>query len=82
MIIPIMDPDSTSVNKKTIFVAGLSPATTENALLDAFVTFGDIISVRIPKQNEQGRGFAFIEFATVQDAKDARDNMVSTYVVL
>jgi hypothetical protein len=49
-------------------------------LFHAFLPFGDIVEVNLPKpenqnSNEQHRGFGYVEFETATDATDAIDNM-------
>ncbi|ORY32546.1 hypothetical protein BCR39DRAFT_522777 [Naematelia encephala] len=63
--------------KATIYVGNLSPEVHEQQLLDAFVTFGDILEVIIPTEPHEPskhRGFAFVTFASPADAQDAIDN--------
>ncbi|KAJ9112332.1 hypothetical protein QFC19_000752 [Naganishia cerealis] len=63
--------------KKTIFVTGFSDTVNEQELIQAFVTFGDIIEISIPTDpanRDKPRGFAFITFSTALDAQDAIDN--------
>lgn len=51
---------------------------------DAFIPFGDIVAVNMPKNvdvapdgstADSHRGFAYVEFEDPDDAKDAIDNM-------
>lgn len=51
----------------------------EAILHSAFIPFGDIISVQIAVDNATGksRGFGFVEYEEVEDAKAAIDNMHS-----
>ncbi|KAF2847698.1 peptidyl-prolyl cis-trans isomerase E [Plenodomus tracheiphilus IPT5] len=70
----------TSRLKATVFVGGLDQAVTQQTLFHAFLPFGDIVEVNlpkpdIPKENEQHRGFGYVEFETASDATDAIDNM-------
>ncbi|KAJ9096861.1 hypothetical protein QFC20_006329 [Naganishia adeliensis] len=63
--------------KKTIFVTGFDESVKEQELLQAFVTFGDIIEIAIPTDphnRDKPRGFAFISFSNALDAQDAIDN--------
>ncbi|KAK5719817.1 hypothetical protein LTR17_015106 [Elasticomyces elasticus] len=69
-----------SRNKSTLFVGGLSPEVTQQTLHDAFLPFGEIIDVSLPKPElpsnpDPHRGFGYIEFATPDDAREAMDNM-------
>lgn len=70
----------TSRLKATVFVGGLDQAVTQQTLFHAFLPFGDIVEVNLPKpdnqnSNEQHRGFGYVEFETATDATDAIDNM-------
>jgi RNA recognition motif-containing protein len=66
--------------KATVFVGGLDPAVTQQTLYHAFLPFGDIVEVNLPKPDlpsakEEHRGFGYVEFETATDANDAIDNM-------
>jgi RNA recognition motif-containing protein len=66
--------------KATVFVGGLDPAVTQQTLYHAFLPFGDIVEVNLPKPDlpsakEEHRGFGYVEFEVVADANDAIDNM-------
>lgn len=66
--------------KSTIYVGGLENAVTEKLLADAFLPFGEIVDVTLPKPDlpsskEPHRGFGYIEFEVAGDAKEAIDNM-------
>lgn len=68
--------------KATVYVGGLAPVVTAATLHDAFLPFGDIADVSLPKNEnpnsnttEPHRGFAYVEFEDADDAKDAMDNM-------
>jgi RNA recognition motif-containing protein len=66
--------------KATIFVGGLDPAVTQQTIYHAFLPFGDIVEVNLPKPDlpgakEEHRGFGYVEFETAADANDAIDNM-------
>ncbi len=70
----------TSRLKATVFVGGLDQAVNKQTLFHAFLPFGDIVEVNLPKpdlpnSNEQHRGFGYVEFETASDALDAIDNM-------
>jgi len=56
-----------------IYVGNLSYGTKEDGLRSFFGTFGEITEVFIPKDREtgQGRGFAFVTFATQASAQSA-----------
>ncbi|KAH6621018.1 hypothetical protein B0J18DRAFT_410829 [Chaetomium sp. MPI-SDFR-AT-0129] len=68
--------------KSTIHIGGLSPAVTQTTLQEAFLPFGEIADVSLPKNenphtaaDEPHRGFAYVEFEDVEDAREAIDNM-------
>ncbi|KAF5575565.1 peptidylprolyl isomerase [Fusarium pseudocircinatum] len=66
--------------KATVYVGGLSQMATQNHVLDAFIPFGEIVEVKVPKPDapnstETHRGFAYVEFEDAADAKEAIDNM-------
>ena len=56
-----------------IFVAKLSYDTSEATLRDTFERFGEVESVKIIMDREQGRskGFGFVEMPTEDEANDA-----------
>lgn len=66
--------------KATVFVGGLSQAVTSTHLFDAFIPFGEIVEVQLPKADarksaDSHRGFAYVEFEDPDDATEAIDNM-------
>jgi RNA recognition motif-containing protein len=68
--------------KATVHVSGLATVATVATIHDAFLPFGDIADVTLPKNEnpnsrdtEPHRGFAYVEFETADDAKEAIDNM-------
>ncbi|KAL2140894.1 hypothetical protein VTI28DRAFT_3084 [Corynascus sepedonium] len=72
----------TSRWKSTVYVGGLAPAVTITTLQEAFLPFGEISDVSLPKNEnpntaatEPHRGFAYVEFEDADDAKEAIDNM-------
>lgn len=64
-------------------IGGLDENLNEAILHSAFIPFGDIISVQISVDNNSGksRGFGFVEYEEVEDAKAAIDNMNSIIVL-
>lgn len=53
---------------------------TQSHVLDAFIPFGEIVEVKVPKPDapnstEAHRGFAYVEYEDAADAKEAIDNM-------
>ncbi|CAH2248194.1 nucleolin isoform X1 [Pelobates cultripes] len=65
-------------DSKTLVVNNLAYSATEDSLQEVFEK---ATSIRIP-QNNQGRpkGFAFIEFSTVEEAKDAIESLNNTEI--
>jgi peptidylprolyl isomerase len=66
--------------KCTIYVGGLDQAVTVQTLAEAFVPFGEVVDITLPKpdvpnSNELHRGFGYVEFDLPDDAKEAIDNM-------
>ena len=66
--------------KATVFVGGLDNAVTSNTLHAAFVPFGEIVEVNLPKPDlpsskDPHRGFGYVEFEHAGDAREAIDNM-------
>lgn len=66
--------------KATIYVGGLDNAVTSHTLHAAFVPFGEIVEVNLPKpelpsSTDPHRGFGYVEFEHAADAKEAIDNM-------
>ena len=65
-----------------LFIGNLSPETTEPTLEKMFSEFGEIISVKIVRDNETGlsKGFGFVEMADKFHAFDAIDNIDMTFL--
>ncbi|KAK0513746.1 hypothetical protein JMJ35_003468 [Cladonia borealis] len=66
--------------KSTVYVAGLDNAVNDKILADAFLPFGEIVDVTLPKpelpsSKDPHRGFGYVEFELPGDAKEAIDNM-------
>ncbi len=68
--------------KATVHVGGLPPAVTVQTLQEAFLPFGEIADVSLPRNenprtaaDEPHRGFAYVEFEDAEDAREAVDNM-------
>ena len=68
--------------KSSVYVGGLEETVNEDILVSAFLPFGEIVDVLLPKDTETGvertkshRGFGFVQFETVEEAKFAIDNM-------
>ena len=66
--------------KATVYVGGLDNAVNDKILADAFLPFGEIVEVSLPKPDlpsstDPHRGFGYVEFEVPGDAKEAIDNM-------
>ncbi|KAF2839647.1 putative peptidyl prolyl cis-trans isomerase cyclophilin [Patellaria atrata CBS 101060] len=66
--------------KATVYVGGLDNAVTTHTLHAAFVPFGEIVDISLPKpevptSTDPHRGFGYVEFEEATDAKEAIDNM-------
>ena len=66
--------------KATLYVGGLDNAVTGGTLHAAFIPFGEIVDVSLPKPDlpsstDPHRGFGYVEFESPDDAKEAIDNM-------
>ncbi|KAM3513715.1 hypothetical protein MY11210_002624 [Beauveria gryllotalpidicola] len=66
--------------KATVHVGGLAPQVTNANVVDAFIPFGEIVDVKLPKPDapnseETHKGFAYVEFEDSADVKEAIDNM-------
>lgn len=64
-----------------LFIGNLNPETTEQSLEKIFSEFGEIVSVKVIRDNETGlsKGFGFVEMADKFHAYDAIDNIDMTY---
>eukprot|EP00601_Ochromonadales_sp_CCMP2298_P007032 CAMPEP_0173205762 /NCGR_PEP_ID=MMETSP1141-20130122/20942_1 /TAXON_ID=483371 /ORGANISM="non described non described, Strain CCMP2298" /LENGTH=125 /DNA_ID=CAMNT_0014131741 /DNA_START=142 /DNA_END=519 /DNA_ORIENTATION=+ len=60
-----------------LYVGGLEESVSEEMVHAAFVPFGELKSIQIPKdyQQNKARGFAFVEYDLDEDAADAIENM-------
>ncbi|KAI0376168.1 RNA recognition domain-containing protein [Hypomontagnella monticulosa] len=66
--------------KATVYVGGLASLVTTVNLHDAFIPFGEIADITLPKNDapnatDPHRGFAYVEYEDAEDAKEAIDNM-------
>ncbi|KAI5369328.1 Putative RNA recognition motif domain, nucleotide-binding alpha-beta plait domain superfamily [Septoria linicola] len=65
---------------KTVFIGGLDHQVNQQTLHDAFIPFGDIVDISLPKpelasNRDPHRGFGYVEFSLAEDAREAIDNM-------
>ncbi|KAI9844549.1 MAG: hypothetical protein M1837_005508 [Sclerophora amabilis] len=66
--------------KATVYIGGLDNAVNSNTLHAAFIPFGEIVDISLPKpeapsSTDPHRGFGYVEFELPGDAKEAIDNM-------
>lgn len=66
--------------KATVYIGGLDNVVNEKILKDAFLPFGEIVEVSIPKSDlpsstDPHRGFGYVEFEIPGDSKEAIENM-------
>ncbi|KAL4186351.1 hypothetical protein AMTRI_Chr09g13670 [Amborella trichopoda] len=62
---------------KKLYVSGLSFRTTEESLRNAFKNFGQLVEVNLvmDKRANRPRGFAFLEYATEEESRQAIEGM-------
>lgn len=60
-----------------LFVWSISWNLDWQELKEAFSKFGEVTYVKVVKDRETGRskGFGFVEFANIEDAKNAKESM-------
>ncbi|KAK4507046.1 hypothetical protein PRZ48_000780 [Zasmidium cellare] len=71
---------TTPRQKSTLYIGGLDHQVTTQTLHDAFIPFGEIVDISLPKpelasNEDPHRGFGYVEFSLAQDAAEAIDNM-------
>lgn len=65
----------------TVYIGGLHPTfVTASTLSEAFIPFGEIVDITLPKpeapsSTDLHRGFGYVEFEEAEDAKEAINNM-------
>jgi len=64
-------------SRRALYVGGIADPVTETTLRAAFLPFGPIKSVDMPRDYAKGthRGFGFVEFESADDAEEAIFNM-------
>ena len=73
--------DASTRPNSTVYVGGLDTnMVTASTLSEAFVPFGEIVDISLPKpeapsSTDLHRGFGYVEFEVAADAKEAIDNM-------
>ena len=66
----------------TLFIGNLSFDSTNDSIHEAFSAFGEISRVSLPTDRESGnpKGFGYVDFNTVDEAKAALESMNGTEV--
>ena len=74
--------DQLSDPTDTLFVGNLAWDVGQEQVSEAFAAYGTIISVRLPTSPDDGRpkGFGYVTFTSVDEAKSALDAMQGSYI--
>ncbi|PXF46485.1 Peptidyl-prolyl cis-trans isomerase E [Gracilariopsis chorda] len=66
-----------STRSRHLYVHHLPPQTTEEALRNLFIPYGEISDLHIPLRvsGRENRGYAFVSFEEIDDADHARINL-------
>ena len=74
--------DQLSEPSNVVFVGNTSFNSTQDSIGQAFEQFGEIQSVRLPTDRDTGemKGFAFVEYGSVEEATAAIEGMKGQYV--
>ncbi len=70
--------DQKNPESDTLFVGNISFEANEDIIGEAFGTHGSVVNVRLPTDMDSGnpKGFGYVTFASVEDAKNAMENMM------
>eukprot|EP01060_Flectonema_neradi_P018445 TRINITY_DN2527_c1_g1_i3.p1 TRINITY_DN2527_c1_g1~~TRINITY_DN2527_c1_g1_i3.p1 ORF type:complete len:101 (+),score=5.70 TRINITY_DN2527_c1_g1_i3:83-385(+) len=65
------------MDKRILYVGGLSAEVNRDIIDTAFRTFGEILNIRLPLADNSAshKGFAFVEMESPEDAASAVENM-------
>ncbi|KAH7842797.1 hypothetical protein Vadar_009382 [Vaccinium darrowii] len=65
-----------------LLVSGLSRLTTDKKLKEAFAPFGQLVEAKVVMDEVSGRskGFAFVTYATLEEAEQARKKMNTRFL--
>ncbi|UKZ81070.1 hypothetical protein TrVFT333_008838 [Trichoderma virens FT-333] len=64
---------------REVHVSGLSPSATEDEIREIFSKYGTISRINVPRNiSGKGRGFAFVDFATKDEAEKAASELNKT----
>ncbi|CCF58908.1 hypothetical protein KAFR_0F03120 [Kazachstania africana CBS 2517] len=74
--------DVPSEPSETLFLGNLSFNADRDNISEMFSKFGEIVSVRIPThpETEQPKGFGYVQYTNVEDAKKALDALQGEYI--
>lgn len=69
--------DQTSPESDTLFVGNISFDATQDMVQEAFDGLGTILGIRLPTDMQTGnpKGFGYVQFASVDEAREALNNM-------
>ncbi|CAL5193941.1 unnamed protein product [Lathyrus oleraceus] len=73
---------NSTLTSPKLFVSGLSRLTTDEKLTEAFSPFGQLMEAKVIIDRASGRskGFAFVSYATVEEAEKAREGMNAKFL--
>ncbi|KAK2418008.1 hypothetical protein P8452_62319 [Trifolium repens] len=73
---------NSTLTSPKLFVSGLSRQTTDEKLTEAFSPFGQLVEAKVIMDRASGRskGFAFVSYATVEEAEKAREGMNAKFL--
>jgi nucleolin len=74
--------DQTGEPTETLFLGNLSFDATNDVISDSFSPYGTVMGVRLPTDRETGqpKGFGYVTFASVDEAKAALEGMQGGYI--
>ena len=74
--------DQQSPPSDTLFVGNIAFGADQDAITEAFTEHGTVMSVRLPTNQDTGapKGFGYVTFASVEEAKTALEGAQGTYI--
>ncbi|CAI4038848.1 hypothetical protein SMKI_06G1970 [Saccharomyces mikatae IFO 1815] len=74
--------DTPSEPSDTLFLGNLSFNADRDVIFELFAKHGEVVSVRIPThpETEQPKGFGYVQFSNMEDAKKALDALQGEYI--
>ncbi|KAJ0980850.1 hypothetical protein J5N97_009105 [Dioscorea zingiberensis] len=76
----VLKSDEKDKSSTKLLVRNVAFEATEKDLRQLFSSFGQVKSIRLPMKFGKHRGFAFVEFVTKQEAKNAIQALASTHL--